>query len=306
MARVQDPEIFRETLENLPLALCLVDPEGRILFWNRCAENMTGFMRHDVIGRSANDRILMHCDETGKLLTRDESPLSRATREGKQHSSELYVRHKAGHRLRVRTTAIPILDDFGVVKAAVECFYELPATPANDRHRMVLAAHGCLDRTSGLLNQAMSQSHLRESLAMLNDFGLRFGVLWVQVQGLVKVAMKDGREAADALIYVIAQTLAHELGPSVTLGRWSEDQFLAIVPDCTAVELEQLAQKVKRVVGVSGIDWWGDPLSLVVTVGRAMAEIGEDPQSLLRRACHAVAMNGEEDADSKREGGTAP
>jgi PAS domain S-box-containing protein/diguanylate cyclase (GGDEF)-like protein len=299
MAGAQDPEIFRKALEYLPLGLYLVDRERRILFWNRSAENITGFMRHDVIGRLANDRILMHCDETGKLLPSEESPLSRAMRDGRQYSTELYVRHKAGHRLKVRTKAFPILDDFGVVRAAVECFDELRAVPPNDRHRLSLAAHGCLDGTTGLLNHAMSESQLRESLEMLNNFGLRFGVLWVEVQGLVKVAMKDGREAADALIYVVAQTLAHELGSSINLGRWGEDQFLAVVPDCTAVELEHVAQKLKRVVGVSGINWWGDPLSVVVMVGRAMAEIGEDAQSLLQRACRAVVGNYGEESEAE-------
>ena len=299
MPVAQDPEIFQEVLENLPWAVYVVNRERRILFWNRSAETMTGFMRHDVIGRSADDRILMHCDETGKLLGSEESPLGRAMREGKQHVAELYVRHKAGHRLKVRTNSLPILDDFGVVKAAVECFDEIPAVQPNDRHRLMLAAHGCLDRTTGLLNHAMSHSQLREHLEMLNDHGLRFGVMWVEVQGLVKIAMNDGREAADALIDVVAQTLAHELGASVTLGRWSDDHFLALVPDCTAVELEHLAQKARRMVGVSGINWWGDPLSVVVTVGRAMAEIGEDAESLLERARRAVAVNSLEDSDSE-------
>jgi GGDEF domain-containing protein len=214
------------------------------------------------------------------------------------------VRHKAGHRLKVKTKSLPIMDDFGAVKAAVECFDEMPALPTNDRHRLSLAAHGCLDRTTGLLNHSMSQSQLRENLEMLNGFGLPLGVLWIEVQGLLKIALQEGREAADALIYVVAQTLVHELGSGVFLGRWGEDQFLALIPDCTAVELEQLAQKVRRVVGVSGINWWGDPLSVVVIVGRAMAEVGEDAESLLERARHAVAVNSAEDEED--QAGDAP
>jgi diguanylate cyclase (GGDEF)-like protein/PAS domain S-box-containing protein len=282
----------------LPLAVYVVDRERRILFWNRSAENMTGFMSHDVIGRSANDHILMHCDETGKLLNNEESPLSRALRDGKQHSAELYVRHKAGHRLKVKTSTLPILDDHGAVRAAVECFDEIRAVPADDRHRLNLAAHGCLDPTTGLINRAMSETQMRESLEMLKAYGLRFGVLWIEVQGLIKVAMKDGREAAEGLINVVAHTLAHELESAIVLGRWGEDQFVAIVPDCTSVELERLAQKVRRVVGVSEINWWGDPLSVVVTVGRAMAEAGEDAQSLLERARRAVAVNRSEDSEN--------
>ena len=298
MAGVQNPEVFRDTLENLPVALYVVDRERRILLWNRSAENMTGFKRLDVVGRPADDRILLHCDQTGKLLKSEECPISLAMKDGKAHSAELYVRHKAGHRLKVQIDSLAILDDFGAVTAAVECLNEMPPLPANDRHRLNLASHGCLDPSTGLINHGMSQTQLRESLGMLKDHGLRFGVLWIEVQGLIKIAMKDGREAADDLISAVAHTLAHELGSSIVLGRWGEDQFIAIVPDCTSVELEQIAQKVRRVVGVSEINWWGDPLSVVVTVGRAMAEAGEDAQSLLERARRAVAVNRGEDSES--------
>lgn len=40
----------------------MVDPERRIIFWNRAAEEMTGHKAKDVMGRCCHDTILNHID----------------------------------------------------------------------------------------------------------------------------------------------------------------------------------------------------------------------------------------------------
>ena len=56
MSELENPEIFRAVLDNLPTAVYLVDRNGKILFWNQGAEHITGHMRHEVIGHSRSDR----------------------------------------------------------------------------------------------------------------------------------------------------------------------------------------------------------------------------------------------------------
>ena len=61
MAEFEDPEIFRSILEDLPIGLDLVDRDRRILFWSGAAEEITGYLRQDVVGRHCRDDILMPC-----------------------------------------------------------------------------------------------------------------------------------------------------------------------------------------------------------------------------------------------------
>ena len=49
MQRIENPEIFRQVLEELPTGVYLVGRDGKILFWNYGAERITRHLRQDVV-----------------------------------------------------------------------------------------------------------------------------------------------------------------------------------------------------------------------------------------------------------------
>ena len=105
----------------------------------------------------------------------------------------------------------------------------------------------------------------------------------MEVHELRHLRETRGREAVEAILHVVAQTLKHAL-PDAFLGRWQEEQFLAIVSDCSRIDLERAAHDIERIVGCSAIQWWGDSLSVEVSVGRGLVESGDTIESLLERA----------------------
>ena len=97
-----DSQLCRAILESLPAAVYVVDRERRILLWNGQAEKISGFLRHEVIGRICRDNILMHCNEHGTVLCGEACPLAETMRDGRAREVEVYMRHKKGHRVPVR------------------------------------------------------------------------------------------------------------------------------------------------------------------------------------------------------------
>lgn len=65
MATFEDAEIYRNMLENMPVALCVVDLQKRIVFWSSGAERLTRHLRHEVVGHSCIAEPLLHCDQPG-------------------------------------------------------------------------------------------------------------------------------------------------------------------------------------------------------------------------------------------------
>jgi PAS domain S-box-containing protein len=55
MSEFDSPEIFRSVLETLLTGVYLVDRNRKILFWNDGAEEITGYLRQDVVGRFLRD-----------------------------------------------------------------------------------------------------------------------------------------------------------------------------------------------------------------------------------------------------------
>ena len=115
-----------------------------------------------------------------------------------------------------------------------------------------------------------------------------FGLLCIQVDHLDTLTATHGLDAAEAILNVVAHTLRNGLDPSDFVGRWSEDQFLAIVTNCGDGDLLTTAERLKRLAQSSEIAWWGDPLSVTVSVGGTVTRPGEDVVPLLDRTGTAL------------------
>ena len=105
---------------------------------------------------------------------------------------------------------------------------------------------------------------------------------------------------ADDVLHAVAETIKHTLGTSGFLGRWTEDRFLAIVPNCADAEMNKTGDAIQKSVNCSEIQWWGDFLSVTVSVGRAMVEAGDNIESLLDRAEELLGLNASQDDERPR------
>ncbi len=103
----------------------VVDRSRRIIFWNRGAEDTTGYKRDEVIGRCCAESILCHIDQEGTLLCQGDCPLQKAMRTGTDYEAKVYPYHKSRRRFPVVTHVSPIRDPSGEVIGAVEVFRDV-------------------------------------------------------------------------------------------------------------------------------------------------------------------------------------
>ena len=59
-----EQDVCRMVLEALPVAVYLVNREGKVTLWSAGAEKLTGYLRQDVLGRLCEIEILEH-EEAG-------------------------------------------------------------------------------------------------------------------------------------------------------------------------------------------------------------------------------------------------
>jgi diguanylate cyclase (GGDEF)-like protein/PAS domain S-box-containing protein len=288
MAQPGDFDYFRSILENLHVAVYVVDCYAKILFWNDGAERITGYLRQDVIGRVHHDNFLGETDGEDKELTGPFAPTAVAIRDGKALQAQISLRHKSGHRVPVQLWAFPIRNTEGAIVGAAESFEESVSVADWDRRQTKLATYGCIDRASGVLNHGMIQSHVRENLAMFVEHRVPFSILCIQIDHLEKVQSRDGPGAIAAVLRVVGQTLENSLRPSDFLGRWQENQFLAILMECSAAEITRASERLRRMVGASQIAWWGDRLPVTISLGGTAAKHSDTVEGMILRAEEAL------------------
>src|SRR5690349_8661671 len=159
---IRDPEVYQTVLDGLEQGVYVVDLNRRIVFWNAAAERISGYLRHEVVGRSCREDLLVHCDQSGAALCQRSCPLSEAMAVGRTRDAKIYLHHRAGHRVLVQVRVMPVRNRQGQVIGAAETFSEVSARPDVQKHQLNLAAHGCLDGVTDLPNRDYSEHHLRE------------------------------------------------------------------------------------------------------------------------------------------------
>lgn len=284
MSELHDPGIFRTVLESLQLGICLVDRHYIIAFWNDGAERITGYHRHEVVGHSCRDNILLTCNEQGCVLCGASCPFVHTMHDGRPREARLLLRHKEGHHVPVRLCLAPVRDSHGSIIGMVESFDEQRFTSERDRRQNNLAVYGCLDEITGVPNHEFTQFHLRENLASFAQYHVPFGIMCIRVDKLKEFSSSYGREAGDAILRVVAHTIQNSLRPTDFVGRWTDDRFLAILMNCTVAEVETASERIQRLIGVAELRWWGDQLLVTTSVGHSAAQGGDSLELLLERA----------------------
>ena len=110
---------YKKLLSRLNIGIYFVDRNRKITFWNKGAEEISGYPEDQVKGHSCADGILMHINEKGEVLCNTGCPLHATIQDGKTRDMVVYMKHAKGHRLPVHVTANPIKDKDGEIIGAV-------------------------------------------------------------------------------------------------------------------------------------------------------------------------------------------
>jgi PAS domain S-box-containing protein/diguanylate cyclase (GGDEF)-like protein len=278
-----NPDTFRAVLESLPIGVYLTDRRLQIAFWNAGAEKITGYLGQEVIGHTGNENLLMQCDENQVALW----PLAQALQDGRSRDANVFLRHKEGQRVPVRVHAIPVRDEFGAIIGAAEFFEERSFRAAEIRSPH-LRGDVSLDDVTQIPDGGTTLAGLGAALAEFAATQSPFGVLSIAIDNLDHVRRVYGCQALNQVLYAAAQTLTGGTRPDDLVGRLQEDRFAALIACPTADGLLSCAERLRRLVSLASVPWWGDRLPITVSLGGTMVRPGDTVELLLGRAEEAL------------------
>lgn len=265
-------ELLEAALDMLPEGVALVGTEGRVAFWSSAAEAITGHARANLLGRHVSDAL-------DTLIVGGARQWTAQTDSGAQlgRGSLVHVRHRMGHDLPAIVRILVLRDGLGERIGSAVVFHPAQSLDA--------LPHG---ETGEDENVAVSQTNLDERLqAEFEDFirgGQPFGVLWITVDQAQGLRRTHGARACDAMFEKVERALSGGLRPSEEIGRWGDDEFLVVSHERTAEMLAAHAQVLAGLARTADFRWWGDRVSLTVSIGAAQADLAETLAQPLERA----------------------
>lgn len=262
-------------LDNMFEGVYLVDKNRTILFWNKAAETITGFLSAEVIGKKCFDNILMHVNERGKNLCWDDCHLKKTLQDGEPRDISIYFRHKQGHRVPVNVRSIPLRDDAGLIQCSMEVFTR-GGPETNFEQFKDLARKAFIDSLTGIPNKDYITNKLKSLLvSKAPNAEDTFGILFVEVDNLRKINDDYGMAAGNTAIKVTSKSILENLQPGNLMARMSGGLFLVITNMDKKSLLLNWANKLNLLVQQSTIPDYDD-LLLKIGIGGLIAKSGED------------------------------
>jgi PAS domain S-box-containing protein/diguanylate cyclase (GGDEF)-like protein len=268
-------ELLEATLDSLPDGIALLGGEGLVAFWNPAAEAITGYTAVSLLGRPLPEPLeplLQFSMRPGDEV------LGKATQ---VRGSLTRVRHKLGQDVPMIARIQVLRDGLGGRIGTAVVFHPAESLDA--------LPHG---ETGGDQTVQASQTDLEERLgSVFEDFtqgGQSFGLLWITVDQAHGLRKTHGAGACEAMLEKVARTLIHGLRPGEEMGRWGEDEFLVISHERTPEMLAAHAKVLAGLARTADFRWWGDRVSLTVSIGAAQSEPAETLAQLLGRAQAAM------------------
>jgi diguanylate cyclase (GGDEF)-like protein/PAS domain S-box-containing protein len=261
--------LLRQLTQTLPLGVFQTDLDGRLVYTNSRFHEITG------------SELSPDGDPLFRLAAEDRPAAVAAFRtclqEGQEHSLEFCLRLEDGSLRHCEVTLRPLLDESGNVAGAVGCVSD---TTENVAMRRQLEHQATTDGLTGCLNRTATLSTLVDALACGGRKGT--AVVYVDLNGFKAINDQLGHGAGDAVLRAAASTL-RDIDPTSIVGRLGGDEFLAVCPDRTEAEAEQLAESVAGALQLT-LPLPEGRATITASVGVAWTDRQQDADQLIARA----------------------
>lgn len=304
-------EMLEATLDLMDEGVAILDDQSNVLFWNKAAAALTGHPPEDIVARRCPADLYrvdeQHQTRAGTRACKrgipvqmtgsfgwayaaysDRPQLSTTDPESDDAGDQpLYaptlvsMSHKLGHSVPGMLRKVVLRNACGEPAGAALLFYpveEMDKLPHGD------TGEGAeIERSQADMEDRLDAAHHQWLTSRMP-----FGLLWITVDQAQSLRKTHGRDACEAMLRTIENTLLRQMKPAEVLGRWGCNEFLVLVHERTHELLVEHARRLAGLARTADFRWWGDRVGLTVSIGASQATEEDTLQSLLQRARQAM------------------
>lgn len=280
---MEKEKLYLEIVNNLCDGVYFVDTERRITFWNKAAEEITGYKKEEIVGQCCQSNLLNHIDKDGRPLCLLGCPLYATIIDGHQRKDEVFLRHKEGHRIPILVNIFPIIEEGNTI-GAIEIF--TPKSPIVYEDDLIerLSNLAMNDQLTGLANRRKIESYLDYRLREIKRFHNKFCVIYIDIDNLNEFNNLYGHEAGDEILKSVSKSIMHAIRKDDLFGRWGGEEFIGIFEIKNDYEAVLIAEKMRILVSKTEIPFNDKLLSVTASLGVTVARDDDTVDSVINRA----------------------
>ena len=269
-------ELLEAALDSLRDGIAVFGAEGEVIFWNQAAQGITGYAAMELLAQPIPEGL----EPLLRERNRDENSRANSEMIGGR-GALVEARHKLGHGVPVISRTLILRDGLGARIGAAAVFHpslSLDALPQGESGEEPDTAENRLEFEERLQTE-------------LDDFargGGPIGVLWIGVDQAEELRKTHGAGACNAMIEKVRRALAQGLRPAEEMCRWGNEEFLVVAHERSAEMLAAHARTLAGLARTADFRWWGDRVSLTVSIGVAQLKETMTLADVLERAKAAM------------------
>jgi diguanylate cyclase (GGDEF)-like protein/PAS domain S-box-containing protein len=264
---------FRTLSEHAPVGILLSDVGLRLGFVNEGFASIVGLQRESLLGTGWLD--IIHAEDLPEVLDQLHGALEGATVDV---TVRMYSVRGAHRWVRLRVAPVTTRRRAAGFVGTVE-----DITDHRDREEL-LAYQARHDALTGLANRRYLMEALTHALASRRRLDSNIAVLFCDVDHFKQVNDAFGHDVGDRLLIAVARRLDAAAREGDLVARIAGDEFVVLLRHVTTeAEAEAAAGRHLNAL-VQPLDAGGAEVEVSVSIGYAVAAIGDSPTELLRRA----------------------
>jgi len=274
---------YKYVLDGVKDGVYFVEKDRKISFWNKSAENITGFKTSEVVGKFCYDNILNHVDEEGTQLCKNGCPLHKTLQDGKERSNTVYFHHKDGHRVESQVFIMPIYEN-GEIIGAVETFSQLIDEENLIKDMEKLKSLAYYDQLTSLPNRRYLDDQIAIKFKEVDLMKSSFAVAIIDVDHFKNFNDTYGHDIGDKVLQMLAKLFKHAVRGDDFVGRWGGEEFVAVLSNVDHKQLETILNRLRMLVETSSLRISDEEISVTISIGSTIVESKDSAETIFKRA----------------------
>ncbi|MCC7200386.1 MAG: diguanylate cyclase [Gammaproteobacteria bacterium] len=280
-SRLSQMEQAQVTLDSIGDGIVSIDIDGLVTYLNPVAEGLTGWSKHEAVGRPLLEVLRVIDAETREVAL---NPLAMAILQDQPVglSENCLLVRRDGYESAVEDTAAPIHDRNGQVIGAVVVFHDVTVARAMTVRMSHLAQHDFLTQ---LPNRMLLSDRLAAAISAARRHSRSLAVMYADVDHFKRINDSCGHIVGDQLLQAISQRLLGCVRDSDTVSRQGGDEFVILLSELErATDASYSADKI--IAAMNAPYYIGErEISATISIGIGLyPDHGKDADTLLHNA----------------------
>ncbi len=277
-------DFIHQLLDYTTDGCALLDHDKKIIFWNKAAEDLTGFKKEEMLGRSCQAEPALYTDYAGQSLCGENCMCEKVIKGKTPQVVEVFIQNKAGYRVPVRLKALPMLNPDGQPVGVAQVFTSTSPAITIPLRVPELEKMQLLDLDTGIPNRLCMEMYLKNKISEFQKYNIPFGLIFADIDNYNKVQERFGRFNGAKLIRMIARTLQKNIRYLDMVARWDNEEFLICLLNIDENRLDIVANKLRLLVAESYITIETGLLNATISMGATLVQRFDTVESLVKRA----------------------